>query len=323
MDLKGSRVLVTGGAGLIGSHIIDQLILEEAKEIIVFDKNPSTFVENRSHELDYCRVKLLQGDISRPEEVREALKGVDSVVHAASLLTREAADDLQAGFGVNVHGTFNVLEGCVASKVKKVVYSSSISIYGDPVTDPMTEEHPFNITSLYGAGKVTSEVFLKFFKKAKGLDYVTLRYAVVYGPRQHYRGNLVQYIPECFDRIERGLAPVIYGDGSQPYDYVYVGDVARANVVALKSSVTGEAFNIGTGVSTTVKDVVRMIAETTGTSLEPEYVPKGDRFGLKHLYLDVRKAERMLGFKAEVSSREGLKRYSEWRKKKASSQGSI
>ncbi len=316
MDLKGSRVLVTGGAGLIGSHIIDQLIREEVKEIIAFDKNLSSISENRSSEFDYNTVKLLTGDITRPEEVRDALKGVDLVVHTASLLTREAADDLQAGFGVNVHGTFNVLEGCVASGVKKVVYSSSISIYGDPVANPMTEEHPFNITSLYGAGKVTSEVFLKFFKKAKGLDYVALRYAVVYGPRQHYRGNLVQYIPECFDRIERGLSPIIYGDGSQPYDYVFVGDVARANVVALRSSVSGEAFNIGTGVTTPVKEVVRMIVEITETSLEPEYASKGERFGLKSLFLDVAKAEKVLGFKAEVPLREGLKRYSEWRKKK-------
>jgi UDP-glucose 4-epimerase len=321
MDLKGSRVLVTGGAGLIGSHIIDRLIREEAKEIIAFDKNLSAFAENRSPELDYGKVKLLNGDITRSEEMKEALKGVDLVVHTASLLTREAADDLQAGFGVNVHGTFNLLEGCVASRVKKFVYSSSISIYGDPVTDPITEEHPFNITSLYGAGKVTSEVFLKFFEKAKGLDYVALLYAVVYGPRQHYRGNLVQYIPECFDRIERGLPPIIYGDGSQPYDYIFVEDVARANVIALKSPVTGEAFNVGTGVTTTVKDVVGIIIEVAGISQEPEYAPRGDRFGLKSLYLDVTKAEKILGFKAEVSLKEGLRRYFEWRKRRPVGKG--
>ena len=181
----------------------------------------------------------------------------------------------------------------------------------------MTEDHPFNITSMYGAGKVSSELFLKVFKKAKGLDFVALRYAVVYGPRQHDRGNLVQYVPECFDRIERGLPPILYGDGSQSYDYVYVGDVARANVIALKSPVTGEAFNIGSGIATPVKDVVRMIVEITGTSLEPEYRPKGDRFGLESLFLDVAKAQELFGFKAEVSLKEGLQRYSEWRKKKA------
>jgi UDP-glucose 4-epimerase len=321
MDLEGSKILVTGGTGLIGSHVVDQLIAERPKEIIVFDKNLSSFAENCSSELDYRNVKLIEGDISRADEVREALKGVDLVVHTASLLTREAAEDLRTALEVNICGTFNLLEESVASKVKKFIYSSSISIYGDPLTNPMTEDHPFNITSMYGAGKVASETFLRVFKKMKGLDYVALRYAVVYGPRQHYRGNLVQYIPECFDRIERGLPPIIYGECSQPYDYIYVEDVAAANVLALKSSVSGQSFNIGTGVTTTVRDVVQMIREVTKTSLEPVYAPQGDRFGLRSLFLDVTKAEKILGFKSKVPLKEGLKRYIDWRKNKAFHKG--
>ena len=320
ITLKGSRILVTGGAGLIGSEIIDQLIGERPKEIVAFDRSPSS-PENRSPGLDYSHVRFLTGDMTRFQEVREALQGVDFVIHAASLLTREAAEDLRMALEVNICGTFNLLEASAALHVKKIVYSSSISVYGDPLTDPLTEDHPYNVTSMYGAGKVSSELFLKIFKKTRGLDYVALRYAIVYGPRQHDRGNLVQYVPECFDRIERGLAPVIYGDGSQPYDYVYVGDVARANVTALKSPVTGEVFNIGSGITTTVKEVVEMIAEITGTSLRPEVAPQEGRFGLRHLHLDVTKAEKVLGFKAEVPLREGLKRYFEWRKKKGTRAG--
>ena len=312
--------MVTGGAGLIGSEIIDQLIGERPKEIVAFDRNLSS-LENRSAGLDCNHVRLLSGDMTQLQEVREALKGVDFVIHTASLLTREAAEDLRMALEVNICGTFNLLEASAASGVKKIIYSSSSSVYGNPLTDPVTEDHPCNITSMYGAGKVSSELFLKIFKQTRGLDYTALRYAIVYGPRQHDRGNLIQYVPECFDRIERGFAPVIYGDGSQPYDYVYVGDVARANVTALKSAVTGEAFNIGSGITTTVKEVVEMIAEITGTALKPEYAPQGGRFGLKHLHLDVTKAEKRLGFKAEVPLREGLKRYFEWRKKKRTCAG--
>lgn len=314
MDLKGSRILVTGGSGLVGSHIIDRLIGERPKEIIAFDGDLSYFTKNVSPELDYSIVKLFKGDIRQIDELKEALKGVDFVVHAASLLTKEAAENLREAFEVNICGTFNVLEASVTSGVKKINYISSSSVYGDPLIIPMAEDHPFNTTSMYGACKVSSELLLRVFNK-RGLEYVALRCTSIYGPRQHYRTNIVLYIPECFDRIEKGQRPIIYGDGSQPYDYVYVDDVARANVLALKSSVTGEVFNIGTGVTATVEDVVRMIVEITGTSLKPEYVPLGNRFlGIKSNYLDVTKAEKILGYKAEVSLKEGLKRYFVWRK---------
>lgn len=316
MELEGSKVLVTGGAGLIGSHVVDQLVAKHPKEIVIFDKNASEFYKNPSPELDYGNVRLLDGDITVIDEVKDALRGIDYVVHTASLLTREAAGDLRAGFEVNICGTFNLIEASIASNVKKFVYSSSISIYGNPLAKPMAEDHPFNISSMYGAGKAACELLLKVIEKAKGMEYLALRYAVVYGPRQHYRGNLVKYIPESFDRIADGLPPIIYGDGSQPYDYVFVEDVARANVLALKSSVSGEALNIGTGITATVGEVVQMIVDITGTTLEPSFEPQGDRFGLKSLFLDTSKAEKLLGFRAEVSLREGLACYYEWLKRK-------
>ena len=180
MDLAKSRILVTGGSGLIGSHVVDQLVLENPKEVIVFDKNVSELFNYRSQELDYGIVKFVEGDITQIDEVVDAINGVDYVIHTASLLTREASKDLDRGFQVNFGGTFNLIQACVNAGVKKIVYSSSISIYGDPLEEPMTEEHPFNITSMYGAGKISSEMLLKAYKRTKKLDYISLRYAVVY-----------------------------------------------------------------------------------------------------------------------------------------------
>jgi len=314
MNIEGSRILVTGGSGLIGSHIVDLLVLEHPKEIIVFDKNVSGFIEHSLPKLDYKAVTLCENDITQPDEVQKALKEVDFVFHAASLLTKESDEQLRAAYEVNVGGMYNVLEGSVAAGVKKLIYSSSISIYGNPVMKPMTEEHPLNTVSMYGAGKVACEFLLRVFKNKFGLNYVALRYSPVYGSRQTERTNIAQYISESFARIEQNLPPLIYGDGSQLYDYIYVEDVARANIVALKSPVNSESFNIATGISTSVTDVVRMIREITGTSLEAEYVSQGDRFGTKNLFFDVTKAEKVLGYKAAVSMKEGLTRFYKWTK---------
>lgn len=313
MKFEGSRILVTGGAGLIGSHIIDQLIAEHPKEIIAFDKNLRGFRDNCLPELDYKNVTLLEGDLTRTDDVRKAVHGVDFVVHTASLLAREAVENLRAAFDVNIGGTFNLLEAGAAAGVKKVIYSSSVLVYGNnPASRPIAEDHGIDTDTFYGAGKVGSEYLLRAFKRVKDLNYVILRYCGVYGPRQHFRGNLVLFIPESFERIEHGQPPIIYGDGSQPYDFVYVEDVARANVLALKSSVTGEVINIGTGMATTVGDVVQMIIEITGTSPEPEYAPQGERFQQKSLWPDVTKAEKLLGFKAQIQLKEGLTRYYHW-----------
>lgn len=315
MKLEGKKILVTGGAGLIGSHVVDRLISEKPEAVIVFDKDISGFEKNRNPELDYTPVKMIEGDLTRIDEVGKALDGVDLVVHTASMLARNAVKELRSAFEVNVGGTFNLLEASAACGVKKVIYSSTVLVCGDnPATHPINEEHPLKTDTAYGGFKVASEFLLRIFKKLKSLDYLILRYIGTYGPRQHFRGNLVLFIPECFDRIKRGLPPIIYGDGSQPYDYIYVEDVARANILALKSEVTGEVINIGTGVITPVKAVVEMIREITGTSLEPEYAPQGDRFQQQSLWPDVTKAEELLGFKAEYSMREGLTRYYRWLK---------
>jgi len=313
MNIAGSRVLVAGGAGLIGSHLCEQLAAEHVQEIVVFDRNASLLAESMA--IDTRKIRLIDGDITLPGEVKEALQGIDFVFHAASLLTRAAAADLKRGLEVNILGTFYLLQECVSAGVRKVIYSSSVSLYGDPVEIPMTEDHPVNTNSMYGAGKFTSELFFRIFKNAKRLDYVSLRYAIVYGTRQHDRGNLISYMLEAFDRIARGLSPIIYGDGSQSYDYICVEDVARANLLALKSPVTEGVFNIGTGITHTTGEVVQMILDITGSSLNPIYVPQGEQLGPASFVLEVERAKKVLGFRSRISLKEGLRRYFEWRKK--------
>ena len=319
MKLEGCRIVVTGAAGMIGSNILDQLIKENPKEIIAFDKDMSGFKENCSPDLDYSNVTPLEGDITRMDDVEKALKGADFVIHTAGVLTKETSKNLRVALDVNICGTYNLLEVSAAEGIKKFVYSSSMSVYGNPVGDlPMTEEHPFNTEAMYGSSKVAAELLLRVFRKSKGLDYVALRYTVVYGPRQvPSRVNIQFHMHECFDRIAHGLPPTLYGDGSQQYDYIYVGDVARANVVALKRDVTGEAFNIGTGITTSLRGVVELIREVAGSDLEPKYSPLDERVGRKNVPVDVTKAQEMLGFKSKVSLQEGLTRLYEWRAEKA------
>jgi UDP-glucose 4-epimerase len=213
-----------------------------------------------------------------------------------------------------VGGTFNLLEAGVAAGVKKIIYSSSTSIYGAPLFEPMTEEHPVKPDSMYGACKAASELLLSVFQKKSGLNYIALRYPPVYGPRQSGRTNVAQYIAEIFDRIDRNLPPLIYGDGSQQYDYIYVDDVASANITALKSRASGESFLIGTGVTTSVSDIVSLIREITGTMLEAKHVPQGSWFRLGNLFLDVTKAEKLMGFKTSVPLKEGLKAFYLWKR---------
>jgi UDP-glucose 4-epimerase len=294
--------------------VVEQLVLERPKRIVIFGKTLSLYEVIPPPRMDDGQVVLVKGNIARADEVREAIRGIDYVIHTASLLFREASEKFREALEVNIVGTFNLLEASIISGVKKFIYSSSITIYEDSSVLPMNEEHPFRTESMYGASKVCSELFLRAFKKNKGLNYIALRYSLVYGPRQHGTANILSYIQENFDRIERGFPPIIYGDGSQPYDYIYVEDAARANLVALKSSVTGEALNIGSGAAPTVKEVVQTIAEVTGTNLHPVYAPRGNRFRLENLLLDVTKAERLLDFKARVPLKEGLTRYFNWRK---------
>ena len=312
--MKDSKILVIGGAGFIGSHLVDQLVKEDCGEILIYDDFCRGTRENLAGALKDPRVKIFDvgGDITREDIMDAAMQGADYVFHLAALWLLQCYDYPRAAFEVNVKGTFNVLEACVRHKVKRLVYSSSASVYGDALEVPMTEEHPFNNRTFYGATKVAGEQMCRAFNERYGLNYAALRYMNVYGPRQDYHGAYVAVIMKILDRILEGQPPVIYGDGSQAYDFVYVGDVARANICALKADTSDECYNVGTGQATSIKELTGIILELAGCGLEPVYEPQGQTFVTNRLG-STEKAAADLGFNAEAGLREGLRRLMEWR----------
>jgi UDP-glucose 4-epimerase len=211
-------------------------------------------------------------------------------------------------------GTYNVIEAAAAARVKKVVYSSSASVYGNAAFTPMTEEHPFNNRTMYGATKIAGEQFFRAFYEQQGLDYVGLRYMNIYGPRMDDKGTYVSVIMKVLDRIDQGLPPIIFGDGSQAYDFVHVDDVARANILALEADATDEFFNVGIGVKTTIKQLVDLLLAITGTDLVPEYRPEEQMF-VTHRVGSTEKAEELLGFRATVALEDGLRSVVDWRRR--------
>jgi UDP-glucose 4-epimerase len=312
---EGSKILVIGGAGFIGSHVVDELTKMDVEEIVVYDNFCRGTEDNLKAALQDPRVKLYEvgGDICQTDILGSAMKGVDYVFHLAALWLLQCYEYPRAAFDVNIRGTFNVLEACVHEKVKKLVYSSSASVYGDAVEIPMTEDHPFNNKTFYGATKVAGEQMCRAFLHRYGLNYVGLRYMNVYGPRQDYRGVYIAVIMKILDRLDQGLPPIVYGDGSQAYDFIYVSDCAVANRCALKSERTDTFYNVGRGVQTTIKELTEVILEITGSHLKIQYEPEGATF-VKNRVGSPNKAEAEIGFKASVELKDGLEKLIEWRK---------
>jgi UDP-glucose 4-epimerase len=240
------------------------------------------------------------------------MKGTDYVFHLAALWLFECVHQPRLALEVNVGGTFNVIEAAHEAGVKKIVYSSSASVYGDALFTPMTEDHPFNNRTMYGATKIAGEQFLRSFHEQHKLDYVGLRYMNIYGPRMDYKGTYVSVIMKVLDRIDQGQAPIIFGDGSQAYDFVHVDDVARANILAMKSDATDEFFNVGMGVKTTIDELVARLLDITGSELKPEYRPQEQMF-VTHRVGSTEKAENLIGFQAKITLDDGLRSVVEWR----------
>jgi UDP-glucose 4-epimerase len=261
--IEGARFLVTGGSGFVGSHVVDELVANGASEVVVFDKVVRN--ENLEEASAAGSVRVVEGDVTDREALAGAVKGVDGVFHLAVLPIGPSEADPRLALDVNVVGTFNVLEAAQQAGAKKIVYSSASSVYGD-TNETMDESHPLDARSMYGASKIAGEYFLRAFHEIHGLDYVTLRYMNVYGPRQE--GGLIVSV---LRRIESGEAPVIQGDGSQSFDFVHVADVARLNIAAMASDVSGEAFNVGSGGEASVKEIVDKLIELTGADVEPVY----------------------------------------------------
>jgi UDP-glucose 4-epimerase len=314
MDIRGKRLVVIGGAGLIGSHVVDELVGEDVGEIVVFDNFSRGTQENLAGALrdDRVRVYELGGDILRTDILDSALKGADGVFHLAALWLLHCHEYPQSAFEVNIHGTFNVLRSCVVNDVGRLVYSSSASVYGDAVEEPMTEEHPFNNQNFYGATKIAGEAMAHAYFHRYALPFVGLRYMNVYGPRQDYRGAYIAVIMKMLDSIDRGEPLVIYGDGSQAYDFVYVGDCGRANVCAMRAESTDRFYNVGTGVRTTIKELAETLLEITGSSVGVRYEAEGMTFVTSRIG-STQRAEAELGFSAKTPLKEGLQALVDWR----------
>lgn len=320
MDLKGKRFLVVGGAGLIGSHTVDALLAEDIAELRIYDNLTRGSEENLSHALRDPRVRLFEfgGDILHRDILDEAMRDMDGVFHFAALWLLHCWDYPRSAFEVNIGGTFNVLEACVNNGIKRLVYSSSASVYGDAIEEPMTEEHPYNNTNFYGATKIAGEqmcraLFHRYRETSRRFDYVGLRYMNVYGPRQDYQGAYIAVIMKMLDRLDDNQPPVVYGDGSQAYDFVYVGDCAQANVCAMKADTTDAFYNVGTGEKTSIRGLAELILEVAGSEHEIEYQPAGPTFVTNRIGSPT-KARAELGFEAQVALSEGLRRLIEWRK---------
>jgi UDP-glucose 4-epimerase len=312
-ELAGSRIVVTGGAGFIGSHLVEQLLDSGADEVTVLDNFVRGSRGNLEVVADDPRLQVVEGSITDRRLLAELMHGRDYSFHLAALWLYECVHEPRKALEVNVGGTYNIVEAAREAGVRKVVYSSSASVYGDAVELPMTEEHPFNNRTMYGATKIAGEQFFRAFNEQHGLDWVGLRYMNVYGPRMDYRGAYVSVIMKVLDRIDAGEPPVIFGDGSQAYDFVHVRDVARANVLALTSDATDACFNVGTGEQTTIRELVDNLLELIGADVEPRYEPQTQMFVTNRVG-SIEQAERLLGFRAEVPLEEGLRSVVEWRR---------
>jgi len=313
-DIRGKNILVIGGAGFIGSHVVDELLKEDVNQVIVYDNFARGARGNLELALTDPRVRVFEvgGDILHTDVLDAAMKEADQVVHLAALWLLQCYDFPRVAFDVNIRGTFNVLEACQQNQIERLVYSSSASVYGDAVEIPMEENHPFNNRTFYGATKIAGEAMCRAFNDRYGLPYVGLRYMNVYGARQDYKGTYIAVIMKILDRLDQGLPPILYGDGSQAYDFIYVSDCARANVCALKSDATDSFYNVGSGTRTSLRELCELILEITGSSESIQYEPAGKTFVTNRIG-STRKAEKEIGFRTTIGLREGLVRLIEWR----------
>lgn len=311
--MKMKNVLITGGAGLIGSHIADLLVREDDPEILILDN----FVRGRHENLSWAtangHIRIVEGDIRDTALLRKVMQGVDVVFHQAAIRITQCAEEPRLALEVLTEGTFNVLEGAAACGVRKVVAASSASVYGLAESFPTSESHhPYHNRTLYGAAKAFNEALLRSFHEMYQLPYVALRYFNVYGPRMDIYGAYTEVLIRWMERIAAGKPPLILGSGNQTMDFVFVEDVARANVLAAKSEVQDEVFNVASGVESSLNDLAQMLLKVMGSNLAVEYGPERKVNAVSRRLADTSKARQMLGFSAGVPLEEGLKRLVDW-----------
>jgi len=316
--LKDARVLVTGGAGFIGSFVVRELLKEPVAQVIIYDNFSRGRYEHISGSLEDPRCHIFEdgGDIRDTDLLDAAMKEADYVFHLAAMWLLHCRDYPKTAFEVNIRGTYNVLEACVNNRVKKLVFSSSASVYGDAVEVPMEEDHPFNNRNFYGATKISGEAMCRAFHERYGVDYVGLRYMNVYGPHQDQRSVYSGVIPLMLNKIDRGETPVINGDGSQAYDFVYVEDVARANILALTSNATDAFYNVGTGVQTSISELCQTILSVKDVEMKVRYQPYSEddaRQLVRSRIGSTDKSKKELGFQYAYNLNRGLQALIEWR----------
>ena len=297
MNISGQTFVVTGGCGFVGTHLVRKLVETGAGDVRVFDKAPGE--EALKDTLASGRATLWPGDVTKPENLASVMDGADGLFHMAVLPLGPAAQDMRASLDINVVGSFNAFEAAHKAGVRKVVYSSASSVYGD--TEAMMDEsHPLDTRSMYGASKLAAELLLRAFETHQGLEYVILRYMNVYGPGQS--GGLINAV---LNRLRQNQPPTILGDGTQSFDFVHVSDIVQATIAAMSSTISGEAFNLGGNEEYSINQVVQFLLEMTGADLNPEYrpAPVGDvqrRVGSSD------KARRLLSYQPQISFKEGL-----------------
>jgi UDP-glucose 4-epimerase len=314
MQIDGARILVTGGAGLIGSTTIDLLLRNHSPErIVILDNLVRGSRSNIERSMKDPRLSFIEGDICNPETVKRATAGMDAVFHFAALRITACAAEPRLAMQTMCDGTFNVVEAAANEGVQKIIAASSASIYGMAESFPTREDHhPYNNQTWYGASKVMLEGLLRSYHAMNGLPYVALRYFNVYGPRMDLHGKYTEVLIRWMDRIAAGQSPLILGDGHQTMDFIYIDDVARANVLALASDCEDDVFNVASGTETSLNDLASALLKVMGSDLKPEYGPERGVNPVSRRLADTAKAQNLLGFKSSVGLESGLARLVEW-----------
>jgi len=320
LKIKNSKILVIGGAGFIGSHVVSELLTTDVANVIVYDNFTRGKESNISGSLEdpRCSIYPNGGDIRDIDLLNDAMQDVDGVIHLAAMWLLHCKDYPRTAFHVNIEGTFNVLEACVKNNIKRLVYSSSASVYGDAVEVPMTELHPFNNRNFYGATKIAGEAMCRAFHDRYGLSYVGLRYMNVYGPHQDQTAAYTGVIPIMLNKIDANEQPVINGDGSQAYDFIDAEDAGRCNVLAMKDEISDEFYNVGTGVQTSIRKLCDTILEMKQSNLVVKYNPYSEDDARRMVQNRIgcpEKVKNDLGFDYQYSLKEGLQRLIDWRTK--------
>ena len=311
--VKDSVILVTGGAGFIGSYVVEQLLPLQPKKIIILDNFIRGTKENMKSFFTNPVVEFHEGDIRDTIKLEHCIAGTDYIFHMAALRINACAASPRDGFEVMLKSTFEVAELSVKHKVKKVIYSSSASVYGLAQHFPTPEtDNPYNNQTFYGAAKMWGEQLFRSYKFMYGLDYVALRYFNAYGPRMDTDGKYTEVMIRWLDCIRDSKNPLIYGDGSTTMDFVYVRDIAKANVAALQADVTDEAFNIGNCEETSLKGLLDVLLKVNDSTLTPEFREESSVNPVGRRLADISKAKKLLGFTPTVSLEEGMKELSEW-----------